>query len=313
MYRSSRGVGQLCGVCTGSRTLRHDMLRRIWHLLLRHHSRETGYCCGPERATEENKQLCSKYSVEFGGHASATGLGSAALASRAPSAGGILAMNSGVAWIANYVLAKCAGDPPDANYKIIATPNTPRLTRITSGPNVSTAAAQALDAFYANQVQAFTLLGAFVTSLERAEGAAVARSEEWARRQTLAAADYAAKAATSLKQDQILRIQAVSELQASGFQEISITARDVQNYQREVTARGLPSSLKTLLKQLGLTDQELLDVRSRILAADPNALAGPVFFAALVKPSLIISAYSLAASLEEFAQRAQAAPLRRLR
>src|SRR6266550_799506 len=86
---------------------------------------------------------------------------------------------------------KCAGDPPDPNYRTIQAPLVHTFQTITPGSGVTPAEAAALNALLANLAQVNALNDAMITSINRAQGAELDRQFGWVRRQARAAKTYA--------------------------------------------------------------------------------------------------------------------------
>ena len=271
-------------------------------------SREKGYCCGPEQAKTENKAICAKYSAEWNDLAANWAIGGAIMASLKGGGAIVGGLGSALAWKASSVLGICAADPPNRHFKSISKPKNIRLRSVPSGDTGSAGAAQALNALFANQAAAFELVRVWVGSLERGQGAALARDEAWSKKQTLAAAGYAAAAAAALKREPGLRHAARAALAASGFKDPHFGADDVQRFQNQVATTGLPASYVALLRTVGLTNPQISDVRARILKANHGQLTGS-FLTSLTAPLFLQLPVQLAGELERFAKRAKAKPL----
>jgi hypothetical protein len=272
-------------------------------------SRETGTCCGPEQAKKENKEVCNEFALQWNHFAAEASIASAALGKLSAGAGLVAGAISGVAWKANAVLSSCAADPPDRRFKSIARPPKIGAASIRPGEGISVAAAGAVTNMLQNQARAYSLLAAWVSSLERSQGAALARSEKWARKQVAAAGSYASQAAGALRKDKALRLAAVSALAASGVNEVTLTVQDVQEAQAALAANGLPASVSASLRLAGFRGADSARIANELRQADPTTLAGPVLLSNLRNPRHTRLASKLASELDGYAHRAKANPL----
>jgi hypothetical protein len=275
-------------------------------------SREAGICCTPEGARQENKAICSRGALQTADVAADTSYltAIASLGGLVPAVG--TGAISGMWWKMSTVLAKCAADPPDPHYRRLARPTRRHIPDIRPSGSIDADAAHAMTSYVRELVYAADLLGAFVKSLERAQGAARADNETWARRQTLAAAHYAQHCAAVLDREEKLRRRLRRALRTSGVHEVAVTGDQVREAQRRIREDGLPSPLRDALHVMGVSRRERVALRQRLLSADPDRLAkGHFELGGLATP--VASARPLAATLRRFARRAKRRPLRRRR
>jgi hypothetical protein len=273
-------------------------------------SRETGTCCTPQAARDENKAICNRWALEAADIASDTSVltAIAAFGGTVPGAG--TGAISGVWWKMNAVLAKCAADPPDPHFRRLARPVRRRIAAVRPGGVLDASAARLLTSYIREVAYAADLLDAFVTSLERAQGAARADNETWARRQTLAAARDAERCAAVLGREEKLRRRLRRALRAAGVDDVAIDANQVREAQRRIREHGLPAPVNHALRVMGLSATQRAAVRRRLLAADPDHLARRRLALGGLAPP-VPSARPLAVSLRRFARRAKRQPLRR--
>jgi len=88
-----------------------------------------------------------------------------------------------------HVLNEIANDPSDPNFRVIAMPVTPVVTRISAG-DVSQPIADAFNAVLDNQAQSIGVMRAIVTSTNRATGAYDANDDSWSAAQAAAGVRY---------------------------------------------------------------------------------------------------------------------------
>lgn len=160
-----------------------------------------------------------------------------------------------------------------------------------------------------NQARAHSLVAAWVSSLERSQGAAAAGSKTWATKQVTAAGSYASQAAAALRKDRALRAAALAALVASGVKEVILTVQDVQAAQTALAVNGLPASLRTSFRLAGITPAQSARIQTKLQQANPKTLAGPVLLSGLRDASHARLTSKLAAELDGYARRAKANPL----
>lgn len=111
---------------------------------------------------------------------------------------------------------KCAVDPPDPDFKVIAVPSISIPTAIKPGGNVNSAEARAFNALISNIATSTGVLNAAITSANRALGAADAGSQKWQRLQTKAAQQYIMMVEKLAKEEAALATQLCKALEAAG-------------------------------------------------------------------------------------------------
>jgi hypothetical protein len=148
---------------------------------------------------------------------------------------------------AGVVLGLEYNDPPDPNYRSIASPPRVKLTRVAGrGKNV-----KAINAYLDALTDTAPLGFALMTSVNRAQGATLAKSKEFERKQMLAAAGYASRLADALDRSLALRSPARA---AIGDLDVEISESNAAEAQEVFKASGLPPAiLQPLTKAFGST------------------------------------------------------------
>ncbi len=132
-------------------------------------------------------------------------------------------------------------DPPDPNFMVFAVPNSPLFTPIAPSPGVTQEAADALNALLNNQTQTLGLMDAWLASIERAQGAAVAGDDSFEAQQLQAAAQFSTELADLFEAEPALTANAQAALLNGGFSPIPITSSNIAAFQADVAVNGLSS------------------------------------------------------------------------
>ena len=196
-------------------------------------------------------------------------------------AAGVTAIGAGAAGF-------IAADPPDPNFTIIAQPIIPELSPLTADNDVPQVVADVSNIFMDNWEQTIGYAQALLSSLERAEGAALAGDTFWIAKQLQAATQYESSLATLVNAQPTLLVNLQNTLRAAGFPTITITPNDVLNVQQNIARNGLPAIIVQRLSQLGADKARISIVRQQILAQEPKAIAGK--FPDMLTDSRLISA-----------------------
>jgi len=191
--------------------------------------------------------------------------------------------------------ALLACDPPDPNFTVIATPNSPALTPLTAQPPLTTPMVDAFNALLTNEEQIVGTLGAISTSINRAQGAADAGNDFWQAQQLQAAQQFEGELALLLRSEITLRSNLQTALTSNGFPTIQITPFDVFVFELN-SFFGFPNSITTVLTQAGADAAEIEGIRETIVATDVFAAAQP-FPDLLTAPNLINALSKAAAAL----------------
>jgi hypothetical protein len=203
-----------------------------------------------------------------------------------------------------------SGDRVDRAYRRRV--RAPRISppRIASGPGLDQVSARALQSLLSAEAKGFGLALAAGTALARARGALARDDLRAARRQVLAAARFSADAARLLRRVPALRANAVGALRRGGTTEVVATDADVRSMQAAVRAGGVPASVRSALRRLGVRGGDLKPVRATLLATQAG---GPVLIAPLADPARTANMKALSAELSRYARAARRAPISRSR
>lgn len=188
---------------------------------------------------------------------------------------------------------------------VAARPSVPRLQ---SGTGLDPRAAAALQSLLNIEAQGFAQLLAGGAALARARGALRHKDDAAARKQVLAAAGFANKAAQALRRVPSLRAAAAAALTSTGAAEVVISSGDVGALHAAVHTGGVPADLKAALARLGVTGNALSGVKDGLLV---DSTGGPVLIAPLADPARTKNIQAMATELTAFAQRARRQPIER--
>ncbi len=177
-------------------------------------------------------------------------------------------------------------DPPDPNYKVIATPTVPALQLLGVQSGVTPGVAAAFNAWMQNEESMIGYSAVLLTCFNRAQGAAAAGDAFWEAQQAAAAQQYERQLGGFQLAEPALRASLQAALQAEGFPVIPIASADIQAYQQSVAANGLPSDVVAALQGLGATAAQIDQIAQATVVADSNA-AAQSFPAVLTDPNLI--------------------------
>jgi hypothetical protein len=188
-----------------------------------------------------------------------------------PPAAAISLMGAGVCFLLEAYNGRKALDPPDPSYKGLATPRFPKPTLLKAAGGITAGEAAAANALLTNTARMVGLDRAFLTSLERAQGAYAARDLVWLRKQSAQASKLARAEAKTLDARPGLE-QAVGKAMAAARHTQSVTAAQVRAAQKA----GLPRALVALLRSFGVNASELATFRRQLASVSPATVAGPV-------------------------------------
>jgi hypothetical protein len=198
----------------------------------------------------------------------------------------------------------------DRSYKRKVVAAKPSPPRIPSGVGLDPRAAKALEALLAAEANGFALVLASATALARARGATARHDLKAARKQTLAAAGFAGKAARALRPVPALRASALGALTSTGATEVVATPDQILALQTEVRAGGVPADLREQLRRLGVRGADLKRVRDALLA---GATGGPTLIAPLADAARTRNLRSIATELARYSRSARRTPISRSR
>jgi hypothetical protein len=201
---------------------------------------------------------------------------------------------------------RLARDPPDRSFRRLAKPR--RKGRIPElDAEVPRHAADSIKMLLKHQREALALEEAFLSSIERAQGAAMAGSRDWEKRHVLTAARFAERLAAMLAEERVLRRRVRRAMETSGIQ-LSIAVDRAREIKAAVATGGLPSSFRASLEQLGAGRDILDDFHRGLLDTPPAHLTGrlPAIF---TETSFIHALQRGAEAYARLASRAKRAPL----
>jgi hypothetical protein len=166
-----------------------------------------------------------------------------------------------------------ASDPPDGRFTIIAQPRMLSFSPLTPGDGLTPDAADALNAMLGNYAQAVSVGEAFLTSLERVQGAGLAGDIDWYGKQMAAASGYAMQQAAVLDAQPALNATAESSWRASGL--LDVSADDVAAAQDDLALNGLPAPFADLVNEVGEHGQAFADeLTKELIALDTSTISG---------------------------------------
>jgi hypothetical protein len=143
-------------------------------------------------------------------------------------------------------------DPADFNFTQIATPRTITFKPLTSSNRLLKPIDTAQNKLTAAVVEGVALSQAFVTSVDRADGARVRHNGFWQKRQTGVAVGYAHQAAKLLKRLPGLQRGVQNAFQAAGISAV-ISQQKLDAAVKALKTGAAKAKLKTQLKRLGLS------------------------------------------------------------
>jgi hypothetical protein len=169
-------------------------------------------------------------------------------------------------------LTALADDPPDSNYRLIASPQFVRRTRV---PHVfPSKERRRLQRLLDSARKETAILHALRVSLERAQGAEAARNGEWTLRQLIAASSFAHKSANDLRSEASALAKLRPALHQRHAANPRLTVKQVRRVQRQLKQHGFPKTMKRLLRRLGATHSDLAAMLKTIEGPPAHKLAG---------------------------------------
>ncbi|MBI1744239.1 hypothetical protein HYR54_14390 [Candidatus Acetothermia bacterium] len=191
-------------------------------------------------------------------------------------------------------------DPPDPNYKVIAQPKTPNVPPIKLQPGLPKGVIDAANALLRNDAQTIGLEVAYLSAIERAQGAFFANDPMWFKKQMDSATRFASQLAKLMKSYPSLTAKVDTAWQAAGLPDFPVTANDFRDFQSSVAANGLPQDLVNALTQFGADSATIARIRSDIMAQDPNQITGS-FLQSVSSPELSAAVQGTAQAFNQFA------------
>jgi DNA-binding beta-propeller fold protein YncE len=168
-------------------------------------------------------------------------------------------------------------DPPDPNYKVIATPSPPSLGRILAGKSFSQAEASAVDNVLAQDETTIGIVNAMRISVDRAQGAAEAGDGVWTARQESAISTYAGQLQLALTKEAALRSQALSTLRAGNFPSLNVSPQQYLNAFNQLQNSGqFPPYIEQYFMSTGMTYAQVGFLESQAISLGSTAGVGPL-------------------------------------
>ena len=158
-----------------------------------------------------------------------------------------------------------AEDPPDPNFRALARPRARPLPRLPRG--LGRPLARALLAYARHEGRIAALSAAFLTSIERAQGAAAADDATWLGRHRAQAIKLAKLIAPLIDRRVRFRRALRSAFERAGIRAV-VRPSAMRRFQAQTRRRGLPRNLQTMLRRAGMRRQAR-DLRSAIAEAAP--------------------------------------------
>jgi hypothetical protein len=171
------------------------------------------------------------------------------------------------------VLGEIANDPSDPNFRAIALPVAPVITRVPAG-DVPQPIADAFNALVDNQLQSIGVMRAIITSTNRATGAYDANEDGWMAAQAAAGIRYRAELAVLIQKKVALLANLQAALRTGGVPAITVTANDVFEYELDLLNYGFSSDEIQMYTELGYSADDIEMARKRLAMRDIFASAG---------------------------------------
>jgi hypothetical protein len=140
-------------------------------------------------------------------------------------------------------LREVANDPIDQNYSEIPEPVVIELPEVVADDGIDEIQATILNEWLSNLAKGASLARAFVSGINRAQGADAAGDSEARERQLTASRDFAGQWADNLVEAADLRLQVAVAISNFKLDEISIPQSDVWEIQSEILVSGWPEEV----------------------------------------------------------------------
>ena len=190
-------------------------------------------------------------------------------------------------------------DPPDRNWRSIATAQPTGPTKVKAGGVVSANQAASASAVLSQIARVNGLDQAFLVSNNRRASASKARATLWVKRQTQAMGRYAIKAADAIGKLVTLIQQAQATLSAPLP---PLTTQDLKQAALGVAAHGLPTSLTSLWSKYRLPASLLAKVKKRVQSRTPPTRYASSVYGVLGQPTLLADLQSEGDALRLYGQ-----------
>lgn len=292
---------------------------RDWHdLAIKNCNRAFRICRGqppdptdlPQRFTQPQKDFFSASgqglaTVGVGTMAAGIGVFTVAAVSPEPKpvaqGMGIAMTGIGIALIigAASTIAKIR-DPVDKNFKKKALPRPPKPPVIMPVPGLNQEVADAVNAVLENQAKAVGIDRALMTSINRAQGAVLAKEPDFEKMQMTNAREYAGQVSQLIGQSASLRSTATNKLRSSGIM-LAATDDQAREMRSMIIENGIPEQIHNIIQAYGSNPQERDDIEGTFIMSivDINALKAP-FPDSMTPAGLSSAEQSIASALKEF-------------
>ena len=175
--------------------------------------------------------------------------------------------------IVNGILKK---DPPRQDYTVQATLEQFTFTPVQAGNGISAARAQAANDLMTAALDLTSKLDAAEISLDRYSGATEANSLQWASLQASAYLYYRSLSASAMTNTADKLDAMIAEMQSEGIPDRAFTVDDIKAYQDRLFNYGFNTDDLTAAQAIGLTPDEIEEIRQTRINEDPNLAAGSV-------------------------------------
>jgi hypothetical protein len=279
----------------------------------------TGRCCQPKDDAGDPKPGFNPFRSMFnmiGQSSAAHGGGSKRAVFARPARSGSTAVDALDALAAvngqgaAAILAIRGGkrDPAFQQKVTVARATPPTLS---AGAGLDARSVAALNELLVVQARANALIAAMAKALWRSRAAHAKHNRAAAKRQLRASATFAGQAVTALKRIQALRTAAANAMTAGGVSEVLAFEDEVTAFIASVQSSGIPASLSTPMRELGVGSADLERLRAGVIGRTVASAAGPVLIAPLRNPGRAIELKALISALSKFSKRARKHPIAR--
>lgn len=221
--------------------------------------------------------------------------------------GATLGVLGGIGGVYAGAVGYLAYDPPDDRYTELVTPTDPVVPQLPTNDPATQATAPALNALARSLARESAMAAGVLTSIERAEGAALAGAEDWEIRQMQRAGELAREFAAGLRAEIGLRADLRAALEADGFPNPTVSEAQIRELQGRWLAAGPPADVAGPLRIAG-TESAVTTLRALVANLEPTEAAGPLLdLVAGAGDAQLLG--SLADEMDAFADRVDIDPL----
>ena len=167
-------------------------------------------------------------------------------------------------------------DPPRQDYTVLATLKQFTFTPVQAGNGISAARAQAANDLMTAELDLTSKLDAAEVSQDRYSGATEANDLQWASLQASAYLYYRSLSASAMITTADKLDAMITEMQSEGIPDRVLTADMIKAYQNRLITVGFNTDELTAAQAIGLTPDEIEEIRQTRINEDPNLAAGSV-------------------------------------